>query len=158
MTRLWSTNINTRRDVRLALFLIASLGLAIVGACGDRISNHGHIINENELKDINIGTTTKAELLDILGRPSFTGAFNTQKLFYSSLVMVQPIASTKQIQKRIVYIFSFNDKNKLQSIDVIDKEDGFQIAHIDDKTPTPGDTLGILDQIFSNLKRQQAKE
>ena len=125
MTRVWSTNINTRRDVRLALFLIASLGLAIVGACGDRISNHGHIINENELKDINIGTTTRAEL-DILGRPSFTGAFNTQKLFYSSLVMVQPIASTKQIQKRIVYIFSFNDKNKLQSIDVIDKGSGFK--------------------------------
>ena len=73
-------------------------------------------------------------------------------------MMVQPIASTKQIQKRIVYIFSFNDKNKLQSIEVIDKEDGFQIAHIDDKTPTPGDTFGMLDQIFSNLKRQQAKK
>ena len=101
MTRVWSTNVSTRRDLRLALFIIACLGLALVGACGDRISNHGHIINENELKDINIGTTTRAELLDILGRPSFTGAFNTQKLFYSSLVMVQPIASTKQIKKRI---------------------------------------------------------
>ena len=158
MTRVWSTNISTRRDVRLALFLIASLTLSVVGACGDRISNHGHIINENELKDINVGTTTRAQLLDTLGRPSFTGAFNTQKLFYSSLVMVQPIASTKQIQKRIVYIFSFNDKNKLQSIDVINKGDGFQIANIDEKTPTPGDTLDILDQILSNLRRQQTKE
>ena len=158
MARVWSTIINTRRNVRLSLFLIANLGLVLIGACGDRMSNHGHIINENELKDINIGTTTRAELLDILGRPSFSGAFNTQKLFYSSLVMVQPIASTKQIQKRIVYIFSFNDKNKLQSIDIIDKKDGFQITHIDDKTPTPGDTFGVLDQIFSNLKRQQAKK
>ena len=85
MTRVWSTIISTRRYVRLALFLLASMGLAVLGACGDRVSNHGHIINENELKDINIGTTTRAELLDILGRPSFTGAFNTQKLFYLQL-------------------------------------------------------------------------
>ena len=158
MTRPSRLNTSNSRCIRLALFFVASLGLAAVGACGDRVSSHGNLVNENQLKRINIGTTTRADILDILGQPSFTGAFNTQKLFYSSLVMVQPIASTKQIQKRIVYIFSFNDKNKLQSIDVIDKGDGFQIAHIDDKTPTPGDTLGILDQIFSNLRRQQAKE
>ena len=158
MTRPWRTNISIRRNIRLALFFVASLGLAVVGACGDRISSHGHIINENELRNINIGTTTRVEILDILGRPSFTGAFNSQKLYYSSLVMLQPIASTKQIHKRIVYIFSFNNKDTLQSIDIIDKKDGFKIAHIDDKTPTPGDTFGIVDQLFSNLKRQQAKE
>lgn len=158
MTRPWRTNISIRRNIRPALFFIASLGLALVGACGDRVSSHGHIINENELKNINIGTTTRVEILDILGRPSFTGAFNTKKLYYSSLVMLQPIASTKQIHKRIVYIFSFNNKDTLQSIDIIDKKDGFKIAHIDDKTPTPGDTFGVVDQLFSNLKRQQAKE
>jgi outer membrane protein assembly factor BamE (lipoprotein component of BamABCDE complex) len=158
MTRPWRTNISIRRNIRPALFFIASLGLALVGACGDRVSSHGHIINENELKNINIGTTTRVEILDILGRPSFTGAFNAKKLYYSSLVMLQPIASNKQIHKRIVYIFSFNNKDTLQSIDIIDKKDGFKIAHIDDKTPTPGDTFGVVDQLFSNLKRQQAKE
>ena len=158
MTRPWRTNVGNRRHIRIALFFIASLGLALVGACGDRISSHGHIINENELKHINIGITTRAEILDILGQPSFKGAFDTQKLYYSSVVMLQPIASTKQIHKRIVYIFTLSEKNKLQSIDVIDKKDGFQIAHIDEKTPTPGDTFGILDQIFSNLKRRQTKE
>ena len=154
MTRPWSTNISNPRYIRFVSFFIASLGLALIGACGDRISSHGHIINQNELKRINIGTTTRAEILDILGQPSFKGAFDTQKLYYSSVVMLQPIASTKEIHKRVVYIFTLNEKNKLQSIDVIDKKDGFQIAHIDEKTPTPGDTLGILDQIFSNVKRR----
>ena len=158
MTRPSHTNISHPRYIRFALFFVASLGLAAVGGCGDRVSSHGHIINENELKQINIGTTTRADILDMLGQPSFKGAFDTQKLYYSSQVMLQPVASTKQTQKRIIYIFTLNDKNILQSIDLMNKEDGLQIAHIDDKTPTPGDTLGILDQIFSNLKRQQAKE
>ena len=158
MTRPSHTNISHPRYIRFALFFVASLGLAAVGGCGDRISSHGHIINENELKQINIGTTTRADILDMLGQPSFKGAFDTQKLYYSSQVMLQPVASTKQTQKRIVYIFTLDDKNILQSIDLIYKEDGLQIAHIDDKTPTPGDTFGILEQVFSNLKRRKVEE
>jgi outer membrane protein assembly factor BamE (lipoprotein component of BamABCDE complex) len=158
MTRPSHTNISYPRYIRFALFFVASLGLAAVGGCGDRISSHGHIINENELKQINIGTTTRADILDMLGQPSFKGAFDTQKLYYSSQVMLQPVASTKQTQKRIVYIFTLDNKNILQSIDLINKEDGLQIAHIDDKTPTPGDTFGILEQVFSNLKRRKVEE
>jgi len=158
MTRPSHTNISYPRYIRFALFFVASLGLAAVGGCGDRISSHGHIINENELKQINIGTTTRADILDMLGQPSFKGAFDTQKLYYSSQVMLQPVASTKQTHKRIVYIFTLDDKNILQSIDLINKEDGLQIAHIDEKTPTPGDTFGILEQVFSNLKRRKVEE
>ena len=158
MTRPSRTNIIRPRYIRFALCFVASLGLAAVGACGDRISSHGHVINENELKQINIGTTTRADILDMLGQPSFKGAFDTQKLYYSSQVMLQPVASTKQTQKRLIYIFTLNDKNILESIDLINKEDGLQVAHIDDKTPTPGDTFGILEQVFSNLKRRQAEE
>jgi len=158
MTRPSRTNIIHPRYIRFALCFVASLGLAAVGACGDRISSHGHVINENELKQINIGTTTRADILDMLGQPSFKGAFDTQKLYYSSQVMLQPVASTKQTQKRLIYIFTLNDKNILESIDLINKEDGLQIAHIDDKTPTPGDTFGILEQVFSNLRRRQAEE
>ena len=158
MTRPLNTNISHPQYIRSGLFFFASLGLALLGGCGDRVSSHGHIINENELKQINIGTTTRADILDMLGQPSFKGAFDTQKLYYSSQVMLQPVASTKQTQKRIVYIFTFNYDSVLQSIDLMNKEDGLQIAHIDDKTPTPGDTFGILEQVFSNLNRGKVKE
>ena len=158
MTRPSPPNKSRPRYLEYALFFVASLGLAALGACGDRISSHGHIINENELKQINIGTTTKADILDMLGQPSFDGAFDTQKLYYSSQVMLQPVASAKQTQQRTVYLFTINNDNILESIDLINKEDGLQIFHIDDKTPTPGDTFGVLEQVFSNLKRRQSEE
>ena len=158
MTRPSRPNKNRSHHLQYALFFVASLGLGALGACGDRISSHGHIINENELKQINIGTTTKADILDILGQPSFDGAFDTQKLYYSSQVMQQPIASAKQTQQRLIYIFTLDYNNVLQSVDLMNKEDGLQIIHIDDKTPTPGDTFGVLEQVFSNLKRRQSKE
>ena len=158
MTRPSRPNKSRPRNLQYALFFVASLWLATLSACGDRISSHGHIINENELQQINIGTTTKADILDMLGQPSFNGAFDPQKLYYSSQVMLQPVASAKQTQQRIVYIFTLDENNILESIDLINKEDGLQISHIDDKTPTPGDTFGVLEQVFSNLKRRQSEE
>jgi hypothetical protein len=44
----------------------------------------------------------------------------------------------------------------LQEIDLIDEKSGLNVAHIESKTPTPGNTFGVAEQIFSNLKRQQA--
>ena len=158
MTRPSRTIINYPRYGRFVLFFTVSFGLAFVSGCGDRISSHGHIINQNELEQINIGTSTRTTILNVLGQPSFKGAFDTKKLYYSSQVMIQPVVSTKQIQKRVIYIFTLNDKDILQSIDLINNEDGFQIAHIDGKTPTPGDTFGILEQVFSNLKRRKVEE
>ena len=138
-------------------FAIALISLTLSG-CSDRLSSHGHIINENEISKIQIGVTTKTEILELLGRPSFNGAFEKQKLYYSSQVMLQAVASVKETQHRIIYVFSFNTNDVLESIQLISKEDGLQIAHIDDKTPTPGDTYGVLEQIFSNLRRRQSSE
>ena len=153
-TKLAHTKLGQSRVVSFALFCVASLGLAAMSGCGDRISSHGHVINESELKQITIGTTTKADIMQLLGQPSFAGAFDTRKLYYSSQVMLQPVASVKQTQRRVIYIFTLNNNNVLEAIDLVDKDDGLTIAHIDDKTPTPGDTFGILEQVFTNVRRQ----
>ena len=153
-TNLARTKLGQSRVLSFALFCLASLGLAAMSGCGDRISSHGHVINESELKQITIGTTTKADIVQLLGQPSFAGAFDTQKLYYISQVMLQPVASVKQTQRRVIYIFTLNKNNILESIDLVDKDDGLKIAHIDDKTPTPGDTFGIVEQVFTNLRRQ----
>ena len=153
-TKLARTKLGQSRVLSFALFCVASLGLAAMSGCGDRISSHGHVINESELKQITIGTTTKADIVQLLGQPSFAGAFDTQKLYYSSQVMLQPVASVKQTRRRIIYIFTLNKNNVLEAIDIVNKDDGLTIAHIDDKTPTPGDTFGILDQVFTNMRRQ----
>jgi outer membrane protein assembly factor BamE (lipoprotein component of BamABCDE complex) len=154
MTRPSRTKLGQSRVLNFALICLANLGLAAMSGCGDRISSHGHVINESELKQITIGTTTKADIVQLLGQPSFAGAFDTQKLYYSSQVMLQPVASVKHTQRRVIYIFTLNKNNVLESIDLVDKDDGLTIVHIDDKTPTPGDTFGILEQVFANVRRQ----
>ena len=130
----------------------------LIGGCGERISEHGHTITQVELNTIEIGRSKRADVLEVLGQPSFEGAFNSQKLYYVSQVMESPVAGISTTKTRTIYTFTFDNDDLLQSIHLTDKESGMVVAHIDEKTPTPGDTYGVLEQVFSNLRRNQSEQ
>ncbi len=138
-----------------------SLGLVcfgLLGGCGERISEHGHTINQFELDTLEIGRTKRTDILRALGRPSFEGAFDSQKLYYVSQVMEAPVAGINTTKSRTIYTFTFDNNDLLQSIHLSDKDSGINVIHLDDKTPTPGDTYGVIEQIFSNIRQVRTEE
>ncbi len=137
---------------------ISLLSIGLLAGCGERISEHGQFINQSEIDVIKIGQTNRSDIVALLGRPSFEAAFDSRKVYYSSQIMEQPVAGINATKSRMIYVFTFDSSNTLQEIDLIDEKTGFNVAHIDEKTPTPGDTFGVVEQIFSNLKRRQATE
>ncbi|MDC1383053.1 outer membrane protein assembly factor BamE [Candidatus Puniceispirillum sp.] len=145
------------RRVLTTLFL-GILCFGGLSGCGEKISEHGHTLNLTALSMIEIGRSKKADILDALGSPSFEGAFDKQKLYYLSQTMVEPVAGANTTKNRNIYIFSFNAKNVLQTIDLIDEKSGLNVVHITEKTRTTGVNLGVFDQIFSNLKRNQSSD
>lgn len=137
--------------------MILSLSFAL-SACGERLSSHGHIIDEHELKDVEINKTTKADILLTLGKPSFEGAFESGKIYYVSQTMVQPAGGQKTTTDRELFVFTFDENNILQVIEVKDETTGISIAKLDAKTPTPGNNFGVIEQIFANIRRRNANE
>ena len=142
----------------LGLLCYALLCCGLFGGCGERISEHGHMITSVELSTIEIGKSKRADVLEALGQPSFEGAFNSQKLYYVSQVMEAPVAGISTTKARTIYTLTFDNNNVLQKIDLTDKKSGMVIVHIDEKTPTPGDTYGVLEQVFSNIRRGQSEQ
>ena len=132
--------------------------LGFLAGCGERISNHGHVINQAEMDTIKIGQTNRADIIDMLGRPSFEGAFDSRKIYYVSQIMELQVAGINKTKSRVIYAFSFDTNNDLQSLDLIDEKRSLNVAHIDAKTPTPGNTFNAIEQIFLNLKRRRAAE
>ena len=132
--------------------------LGFLAGCGERISEHGHVIDQGEMDTIKIGQTNRADIIGMLGRPSFEGAFDSQKIYYVSQIMELRVAGIKKTKSRVIYAFSFDANNNLQKIDLIDEKSSLNVAHIDSKTPTPGDTFSAAEQIFLNLKRRRAAE
>jgi outer membrane protein assembly factor BamE (lipoprotein component of BamABCDE complex) len=158
-----SVSLNRLPIIRQIKQCVGALGIVIfclgfLAGCGERISEHGHVISQAEMGTIKIGQTNRADIIGMLGRPSFEGAFDSRKIYYASQVMELPVAGINKTKSRVIYAFSFDANKNLQEIDLIDEKSGLNVAHIDSKTPTPGDTFGVVEQIFSNLKRRQATE
>ena len=132
--------------------------LGFLAGCGERISNHGHVIDQAEMDTIKIGQTNRADIIGMLGRPSFEGAFDSRKIYYASQIMELQVAGINKTKSRVIYAFSFDTNNIIQSVELIDEKRSHDVAHIDAKTPTPGDTFTAVEQIFLNLKRRRAAE
>ncbi|MDA9639844.1 outer membrane protein assembly factor BamE [SAR116 cluster bacterium] len=125
-----------------------------LGGCGERISSHGHTIEAAELDLIKPGETTRFDLESTLGRASFEGAFGSGKIYYVSEIMVEPAAGRKQITSRTIVAITFDDDNIVTDVEIRDETTGNVIAHLDQKTPTPGDTYSVAEQMFSTLRRR----
>ena len=125
-----------------------------VSACEAITTTHGRLIEPAELDRIELGVTTQAETIAILGPPSFEGAFNSGRLYYNNQKMEKRVGGETLTIERELMILIFDNNDKLQGIEIRDKNSDKKIVKLESKTPTPGDTLTIVDQIFSNLRRK----
>ncbi|MDB2390071.1 outer membrane protein assembly factor BamE [Alphaproteobacteria bacterium] len=142
----------------LSAFGFLSIMMVGTTGCESRISAHGHSIDETELAKIELGKSKKSDLVFILGKPSFDGAFGSGKTYYVSQIMEEPVAGINYTTSRTIVMFTLDDEDIVRAVDVLDESSGISIVHIDEKTPTPGNTYGVVDQLFKNLKRRRATE
>ena len=142
---------------RLNIVFLFTL-LTVLSACEATITTHGRFIEADELDRLELGITTQAETIAILGQPSFEGAFNSGRLYYNNQKMEQKVAGTTSTIERELIVLIFDKNNILQSLELRDKNSDEKIVKLDSRTPTPGDRLTIVDQIFSNLRRGNVAE
>ena len=135
--------------------MIASLVFVGLGGCESKTMTHGHSIDEANLSEIRVGETTRIDLLASFGKPSFNGAFNSGRIYYISQFMVEPAGGKKKTETRQIVAFTLNADDIVTAIDLIDETSGRTVLYLDEKTPTPGDKFGAMDQVFSNLKRRR---
>ena len=138
--------------LRLKLFFLLIL-LIVVSACEAITTTHGRLIEPSELDRLELGTTTQLETIAILGPPSFEGAFNSGRLYYNNQKMAKLVGGETLTIERELMILIFDSNNRLQGIEIRDKTSDRKIVKLESKTPTPGATVTIVDQMFSNLRR-----
>ena len=119
MTSVSLTRLSILRQIKQG-FGTLGIGIFCLGflaGCGERISEHGHVINQAEMDIIKIGQTNRADIIGMLGRPSFEAAFDSRKIYYASQIMEQRVAGINKTKSRVIYAFTFDESNSLQEID-----------------------------------------
>ena len=97
-------------------FLLALL--TVLPACEATITTHGRFIEGDELDSLELGVTTQAETIAILGRPSFEGAFNSGRIYYNNQKMEEKVAGTTSTIERELIVLIFDENNILQSLEL----------------------------------------
>ena len=128
MTRRTFTSMNALRS--LATFGLLCMVLMSLAACESRISTHGHSIDEAELAKIELGKSKKSDLIFILGKPSFDGAFGSGKSYYVSQTMEEPVAGINETTSRTIVMFTIDNDDIIRAVDVLDETSGVSIVHI----------------------------
>lgn len=135
------------------LLMATAVSAFLFAGCSSTILSHGNQLDPIALSKIKPGQTRLIEVEALFGRPSAEGAFDSGSIYYVAQIMEEKPGGRKETISRTIVKFTINDRGIVESMDIIDEKSGKNIYHLDDKTPTPGDNYGVLEQIFRNISR-----
>ena len=141
---------------RFIACFIACFMLAMAG-CSSKVISHGNHLDPIKLAKIEPGKTRLIEVEALFGKPSVSGAFDSGKIYYVAQVMEQKPGGIKQTTSRTLVAFTYDENNIITAIDITDEQSGRNVFHHSDKTLTPGDTFGVVEQIFRNVQRRAGR-
>jgi outer membrane protein assembly factor BamE (lipoprotein component of BamABCDE complex) len=130
-----------------------ALAAAVVAGCGATIDQRGNLPEADRLAEIQPGTTTRDQVVKILGTPSSTGVFDDRNWFYISRKTKQFAFLNPDVLDQQVYIVRFDGNGVVASVDRKDLKDGRNIDPVPGATPAPGRELTFLEQIIGNMGR-----
>ena len=141
------------RNPRLMAAIAAMLGAISVAACVPTLDQRGHLPEPDKVSQIHPGTTTRDQVVKLLGTPSSTGVFNDKSWYYISRKTKQVAFFDPDVLDQQVYVVNFTDQGVVRSVDHKDLKDGRDIAMAPGATPAPGRELSFIEQVLGNIGR-----
>jgi outer membrane protein assembly factor BamE (lipoprotein component of BamABCDE complex) len=137
-------------SVRHLLAVFTSV--SALATCAPSVEQRGNLPTPEKLSEIHAGSTTKDEVVKILGTPSSVSVFNNDKSwYYISRRTAQTAFFEPAVLDQQVYIVRFDDQGVVKTVDHKVLDDGKEISPVARATPAPGRELSFLEQLIGNL-------
>ena len=139
--------------LKIILKIIFAILFFQLNSCGLKVvENHGQIYEKNtNFKDLQVGKTTKNEIVELLGSPSTTSNFdNEQSWIYISSEFKKFIFLDGSNTDQKILILSFN-QNTLKNKELLSKNDINNIEYEETLTDSRGTKINWIKEFFTNL-------
>ena len=139
--------------LKIILKIIFTILFFQLNSCGLKVvENHGQIYGKNlDLNELQIGKTTKNEIVELLGSPSTTSNFdNEQSWIYISSEFKKFVFLDGSNTDQKILILSFN-QNTLKNKEILSKNDINSIQYEETITDSRGKKVTWIRQFFTNL-------
>jgi outer membrane protein assembly factor BamE (lipoprotein component of BamABCDE complex) len=113
----------------------------------------GNRVDPDDLKELVVGTSTKADATALLGSPTAHATFDDNRWIYITEVTRQRIARVEGVVSQHVVVLSFNDQGVLQGVEQLNGDDAYPVAVSSRTTPSPGTEASFMQQLFGNIGR-----
>jgi outer membrane protein assembly factor BamE (lipoprotein component of BamABCDE complex) len=134
-----------------ALFLFAAA--AVLGACQPTYNDRGDLPSKDRLGEIHPGSTTKEQVVKILGSPSSIGVFDDNAWYYISRKTKQIAFFDPDVLDQQVFVVQFDPKGTVRAVGHKTVADAKDIEPAPGATPAPGRHLTFLEQVIGNVGR-----
>jgi outer membrane protein assembly factor BamE (lipoprotein component of BamABCDE complex) len=127
--------------------IIASL--FIISGCASN-TNRGQYVEDAKVARIKISKTTKEDLVENCGTPSFVSEFNKNKWYYVSRANKSNFLNRPKTLSQRVLIVEFDNNNLVSYFEIQDNKN-VNITLSGDKTLVAGTEKGLVSSYFSNI-------
>ncbi len=130
----------------------ALVGASFIAGCTETVNTRGQVILPSRLAQIQPGTTTRQDVLQLLGSPSTQGTLNDNRWYYVTSTVGSTSLNPHNLKTRQVVVIDFDPAtDTVLTLTEKGKQDGKEVAPAEAQTPTHGQSLGIVDQLMGNL-------
>jgi outer membrane protein assembly factor BamE (lipoprotein component of BamABCDE complex) len=135
------------RTVALALCLCAT-------GCGwlaPPPQTRGNKVDEEQLKQLTPGTSTKADVTALIGSPTQKATFDENSWLYITELTRPRVGRTLGILDQGVVVVSFDDRGIMTGVKTVGSEDALPVGMVSRTTPSPGTEASFMQQLLGNI-------
>lgn len=132
--------------------MLAGIALMTLATGCTRIRDAKGYIADNELIGaIQPGIDNRASVMKTLGRPTLEGEFDKNNWFYVSRKTKQFAFFWPKTTEHQVVVVQFDPKGNVAGVQKLGMDQIVSVDPSNDKTPTYGKDVSLLQQIFGNI-------
>jgi len=138
---------------RSLLLLTTLAGCAMPGFLSYPPQVRGNHVDADELKQLVPGTTTRKDVVALIGSPTARATFDDNTWLYIGEVTRPVIGGTLAVLDQQVVVLTFDDKGVLRGVGKKTADDAKPVGMASGATPSPGSNANVMQQLFGNVGR-----
>ena len=134
-------------------FILICIFSVILTSCSPTIQKNGMSEIKFDKIVIEIGKTSKNDLIKKYGPPIFEGIFNEKVLYYVSHKTRYKLLDKVKTKKLLIYEISLNNKNIVENFKKYSEKDSFNISISDKASDHDKDSVFIWKELLNNMRK-----
>ena len=137
--------------MRWAAALLAVLALGGCDLFAIPIQSRGNRVEADQLRELTPGTSTRADVVALIGTPTTKAPFDDNTWIYIGLVTRTRVARTPGILSQDTTVLSFDDRGILRTVETRTAADALPVSVSRRTTPSPGTEASFMQQLLGNI-------